>query len=178
MSRLCPPRLLPMVSWALLLFCAAPASGFGQTAASPPPPAANVLAVPPVSGVAASVNDLQPNLDALDATLETVKSELDKADRRTRQSRQYGSYLLALNGVVVLLVVLVLTGAIGRFPLISRRDWATAQKLRAVRKRQAKLKAVTAELKLYMVQCIENRDEVSTALATASKGLIRTEAPV
>ena len=155
-----------MASWALVLFCAGlSAPSFGQSAAS----------TPSLSEVAASVATLQPMLGAVNAKVQHVAGEIDKADRRDRQGEQYGLFVLVLDGAMALMVVLVVTGAIGRFPLISRSDLTTLETMRTLRRRQIKLKSMINELKIYVAQASENQDEVANAFASASKNLIKAE---
>ncbi len=168
------PRVVPVVSWVLFLWCAGLSiPSFGQSAASAPPSGTNAVTLSPISGISAAVDSIQPKFDAMDTKLQAVKGELDKADRRTRQTRQYGLFLLALNAALVVVIILVLTGGIGRFPLLSQRDLVTLRTLRAIRKRQAKLKVVINELKAYLIQTNENHDEVVNALSLASRNIIK-----
>jgi hypothetical protein len=164
-----------MVSWVLFIFCTGlSVPSFGQTVASTEP-ASEALPLSSVSGIVALVGAIQPKFDALDTQLQIVSNQLDKTSRRIRQTRQYSVYLLAVNSLVVLLIALVFTGVIGKFPLISRSDWETLQTFRTIHKRQEQLKAVVSELKTYMIQARESRDDVSNALSSASKSLIKTE---
>ena len=155
--------------------------GGGLTAAPvavlPPVPAVN-SGPPPVTlaDVVSGVNALRAQVDSVQTRVDAVESRSGKLDRRAGQSRLLVLGLVGLNGIVLLVLLLVALGVIGRPPLLADGEKAKLLELRAVRKRQAELTAAIGELQEFAMQATADREQFTALLSVAADELKRLEA--
>lgn len=126
---------------------------------------------PPVTlaEVAGGLTALDTQLKSMETRLDAVQSRTSKIDRRSGQERLLVLGLLAVNGTVVLVVLLVALGVIGRPPFLSDAEKAKLLELRAVRKRQAELVVAIGELQSFATQVSGDREQFSALLAAAAE---------
>jgi septal ring factor EnvC (AmiA/AmiB activator) len=126
--------------------------------------------------VSGGLDALHARLDVLQARLDAVQARTSKLDRRSGQSRSLVLGLVVLNGAVVLVVLLVALGVIGRPPLFTDPEKARVLALRAVGKRQAGLTAALAELRTFAAQTTADREQFAALLSAATDELRKLEA--
>jgi hypothetical protein len=152
--------------------------GGGLTVAVLPPVPAVNSGPPPVTlaDVVSGVNALRAQVDSVQTRVDAVESRSGKLDRRAGQSRLLVLGLVGLNGIVLLVLLLVALGVIGRPPLLADGEKAKLLELRAVRKRQAELTAAIGELQAFAMQATADREQFTALLSVAADELKRLEA--
>jgi hypothetical protein len=135
-------------------------------------------APPPVTlaDVTGGVASLKAQLAAMQAQLDAVQLRTSKIDHRSGQGRLLVLGLLGLNGVMVLVVLLMALGIIGRPLLFTDAEKAKLLELRAVGKRQAELTVAIGELQAFAAQVSGDREQFTALLTAAQDELKRLEA--